>query len=259
MVDATEQDTLTSSEDCACQWHTAKIGEVSVREPKPKVMAIEPTDVGLDLIFDDHSHSQAFAWSDVLEIQAFNRDVLPADEVRLAFRVPSGWYEFGDMDLGFSQLCKELEKKFPNIPKGWFVEVSLPQFATQRRILFSATGRLPEWIEFPNRTMRGADPVLWNATTWMVAAFALAFLLLILHPDGRIPGPLISFRGDVVPCLLMIVVMIRGVYGWSSTTVIQKIIRFILVCAAAALLAIILSVVIEHVWLRYPRGWLLGE
>jgi hypothetical protein len=96
---------------------------------------VDADDVGVRLVLDGGTVSRAFDWGDVTEIWVFKRDLGVIDDVRLAFQVRGGWYEFSEEQKGFVQLGEKMREVFPDVPVDWFAGVVQPPFATDERLL----------------------------------------------------------------------------------------------------------------------------
>jgi hypothetical protein len=97
-------------------------------------------DVGVSLVKDGERRSPAFAWNDVTEIRTFKRDLYIVDDIRLAFHIRDGWFEFSEDQPGFEALDRKMREVFPEVPPGWFWDVAQPPFATNERELSRAPG-----------------------------------------------------------------------------------------------------------------------
>jgi hypothetical protein len=97
-------------------------------------------DAGVGLIVDSTLRSTAFSWNEVTEIRAFKRDLSIVDDIRLAFQVRGGWYEFSEDQPGFDALDRTIREVFPEVPTDWFWDVAQPPFATNETILLRTSG-----------------------------------------------------------------------------------------------------------------------
>jgi hypothetical protein len=102
----------------------------------PERVEILADEVGVRRIRDGQKATAALHWSDVTEIRVFKRDLGTVDDVRLAFHVHEGWYEFSEDEPGFEALGKMMQPVFPEVPEDWYTEAVVPPFATNERILF---------------------------------------------------------------------------------------------------------------------------
>lgn len=109
---------------------------------------------------------------------------------------------------------------------------------------------------------RPSRSVILASTISMIVAFGMTLFLLFMYGPsingGTSHSPMLSFRGDVVPSILLILVMILGVRNWSASPIGQKRLRLLVVVAAAVVQGMILYVILYCQWPRYPRGGLLN-
>ena len=77
-----------------------------------------------------------FRWDDIVEIQTYKIDLLIYDDICLAFKAAGWWYEISESDIGFSQLTRAMQERFPSIDPQWYFTVMLPAFAPNRRTLW---------------------------------------------------------------------------------------------------------------------------
>ena len=103
---------------------------------RPVVVAIRTDDERVTIERSDREEPLSFCWRDVEEIQTFKLDLLTTDDIRLAFRVPDGWYELSEDHTGFMEVAEAMRAKFPSIPEDWYQEVMHPAFATNQRTLW---------------------------------------------------------------------------------------------------------------------------
>jgi hypothetical protein len=87
------------------------------------------------------SHSDSpvvIRWDEIDEIHTFKFDLGTFDEIRLAIHDSAGWHELSEQDEGFMEIAAELQRRFPSIPEMWYLEVMLPVFAANHRVLWRA-------------------------------------------------------------------------------------------------------------------------
>jgi hypothetical protein len=75
-------------------------------------------------------------WGEIDEILTFKIDLGTIDDIRLAIHYSAGWYELSEEDEGFKEVCEQIERRFPSIPETWFLDVMLPAFAPNHRVLW---------------------------------------------------------------------------------------------------------------------------
>ena len=88
------------------------------------------------LCLTDGHRKTVLDWSDVEEIQAYKVDCFVHDLICLAFRAEDHWYECSEEDHGFSELCEELGRRYPEIHEDWYGQVVQPPFASNQRVLW---------------------------------------------------------------------------------------------------------------------------
>jgi hypothetical protein len=81
-------------------------------------------DVGVSLVIDGKRHVAACSWGEVTEIRTFKRDLYIVDDIRLAFQVRGGWYEFSEDQRGFEDLDRNMRAVFPGVPANWLATVA---------------------------------------------------------------------------------------------------------------------------------------
>ena len=102
--------------------------------PPPDVSLSE---AGFALHCRDHVLPEV-PWSEVKEIFAFKRDCLGVDLVCMGFRVSEGgeYWELDEEMAGWKELTAEVERRFPDIDRGWWSKVAFPAFETNYTTLW---------------------------------------------------------------------------------------------------------------------------
>ena len=80
--------------------------------------------------------SVRFRWAEVDEAVTFKRDCYIYDDIRLAFRLADRWVEISEESPEWSDLAAAMESHLPGVPADWYLEVMMPAFATNFRVLF---------------------------------------------------------------------------------------------------------------------------
>ena len=76
-------------------------------------------------------------WSDIDGIATWKVDLVTYDDIRLVFHlVGDRWIEVSEEQPGFVELCEKMQKQFPSIPEGWYLDVMQRTFATNLRVLY---------------------------------------------------------------------------------------------------------------------------
>lgn len=77
-------------------------------------------------------------WARVQEVSAFKQDQFSSDQICLGFRSADLDSEvwIGEDDNGFRAFRTEVERRFPEIDRGWFAKVAQPPFGENRTMLW---------------------------------------------------------------------------------------------------------------------------
>ena len=81
-----------------------------------------------------------FSWTEVEEIHAFKRDLITTDLICLGFCLSGNRaIEIHEEMLGYYDPQPLLQKKFPEIPVDWFLDVAFPAFDTNHHVIWRKT------------------------------------------------------------------------------------------------------------------------
>jgi hypothetical protein len=90
---------------------------------------------------DRSGHIETVKWCDIREIVAFKRDILTYDVICVGFCLADREYDLAKDErldgveiheemTGFMDLVQDMQRKFPAIPKNWYIEIMTPAFET---------------------------------------------------------------------------------------------------------------------------------
>ena len=109
--------------------------KTSQRQKEDRRLVVSDVEVAL---FRDSVEVWRFHWDDVTRIVTCKWDLFSVDLVCLDFVVESQQliYQTDEDMQGFWDLCEQMHRLFPSISEGWWSEVVLPPFATNKKVLY---------------------------------------------------------------------------------------------------------------------------
>src|SRR5262245_37147535 len=110
--------------------------DLSKRLGKRPEVSLRTVANGIYVESSDSRAHRIIRWDDIDEIHAFKLDLGTIDEIRLAIHDSSGWHELSEQDHGFMDVVAELQHRIPSIHELWYLEVMLPAFERNQRVLW---------------------------------------------------------------------------------------------------------------------------